>query len=458
MNFFNIHHICIGLFSLLIGTSAYAQRTQKVDFYYVVNDQIQSGSFNIEFKFYKNDVYDVFPKYIDYGQHQYNTLKIKAVVSDLKWSSFTHSSLFKLAFGNDINTPHKGIGKVTADNVYLYSGAGSKEFVYNLKYVNVATYTGIAIGFKVLLENVTYPEAIASTATGKEIIGSGEVSEGILIIPDTPNFKDRKKELENRALIQQGQFDDINTKHLEKSYSYAERLIDPNSDKAVLKTEMASKPSLKQFNSKIAITEDVDRSVVAADEDYRAFTDAMLSNTISSYRNYLNEFPDGRYATNVENRIVGLTPFKIDVDTEIDGVFKVHEIRFVDGVGKKRPIATISDNGDHAIKKAWEGYKKLIVKVPEGRETKVKIRLGRKSTSLELKHEEGVYPEEENNIIKNEELEQPSEYDVNNKEAPESIEDKEEEVEPKNKTLLAFLLSIPFLTAIVYLLYRKHQL
>lgn len=430
-------------FVLFFTLQTEAQRRAKVDFYYTVSQQVYKGSFNLNVQFYYNGEYaSYFPDIIHYDRFDHSKIQLKVTLSKLTWGRSSHKDRFKLAFGNEINTAGEGLLKTRNSNIYLRSSSIAKNLRYNFADVSVLTPTGIALGFFVLDKDATYADVANSTIADNKVIGFGAYLESFTLVPS--NYVESEEgELELSASLIDILFDGFNDAFKEISYNVADAIKTGN--------EEAFLNSITESRSKTSRSFKERRSTVRPehairDADFRSFQQARSTNSIKAYQNYLQEFPNGRYRQNARSSILALTPFKVDVQSTQGEIYKEYNIVFVEGVGSKQPIMTLTNNDDWGIKEEWKDSKNLLLKLPPERSTSVNFNLGSKDTTMVFSNDhilaEG--PAED----------QPS---VQGADDLESKPDEGPSLRGSNKPILAMVTAIPFLFVIGLLLYRKYQ-
>ncbi len=438
----------IFLFCILLGNvnDLIAQQSRKVDFYYTYNRQVYKGSVKLTFKFYHNDIYTSYPEIVKYDEYAPKDIQLKLAISDLEWGRKSHSDQLKLAFGEDMNVPLEGIRKTSFTNVYVRNSSSTRNLSYKFSSLNKLVSSGIALGFVVLRDNATYADVMKSDFSDGKVLGFNFSIQTLTIVPKN-YIVTEEGEIEAVWFLSLLLAEDLNKGMTELSYDMAFLLR--NEEYLSFEEKFKSTKS-KSSSSFFNESPSKKKKETVIDYDFNAFQKASKGNSISSYKTYLGKYPNGKYANNANGRIVDLTPFKIKIDTLEEGVFKVHEIRFLEGVGRKKPLTIISDNDDWAIKEEWEGTKKLIVKVPPERKTEVSLNLGKKSKKIELINnteiEEEIHPKNKIDSFLT-----PS--NIENGRVADNTGESESRV---NKNLLGILLAIPFVGAIAFLLRKKY--
>lgn len=438
------------LFFILLGNvnNLVAQQSRKVDFYYTYNREVYKGSVKLTLKFYHNDIYTSYPEIVNYDEYNPNDIQLKLSISELEWGKKSHNDQLKLAFGDDMNVPIDGIEKTSFTNVYVRNSSKARNLSYKFSSLNKIASSGIALGFVVLKDNATYADVMNSNFSDGKILGFNFNIQTLTIVPKNYVINE-EGEVEAVWFLSLLLAEELNKSMTELSYDMAFLLR--NEEYLSFEEKFKSTKS-KSSSSFLNEKPRKKKETNFIDYDFNAFQKASKTNSISAYNTYLDDYSNGKYASNAKDKIIDLTPFKIKIETLEEGVFKVHEIRFIEGVGRKKPLTIISDNDDWAIKEQWEGNKKLIVKVPPDRKTEVSISLGRKSKKIELINKAEI---EEDIQIENK---VDSFIDSSNSKNQQITDSDEELGNRANKNLLGIILAVPFIGAIVFLLRKKYIL
>ena len=315
----------------LLTNTLFAERSSIINFYYTVNNQIQEGNLRVKYDFYKNDSYIGFPEVVRYDDYENEKLDIKSTISTLKWDAARHEGAYRLAFGNTYNTSGKGLTKASTSNYYLRSISNPKEISYSLYKVKEVTTTAIVTGFVVVDNSTSFDDVAKGEFADSTVLGFGFHIEPVMLIPEGyEEVEPGKVDFANMYLGVLA--DNRNSKFEEWSYRLASYIRDGEYEKIKM-TLLEINPT----NANIFNLDDVIIPKKVTNYDLKAFQEASGQNRIRSYRTYLEEYPNGKYADQARSRILALTPFKINIVEREEDVFMVNSINFLEGVGSAKP-------------------------------------------------------------------------------------------------------------------------
>lgn len=437
--------ILIVIFFISFAFPATSQVIRNIDFYYTLDKQVYQGVLNTKYSlFYENNLIEI-PEFIDYELYDYEKLNLEIKIQSVRFARTDHNERIKIIIGSDNIDISDGLTKTTSSdkNIYFRSSYKPTAFTFQFEDVETATPSLAAFAFFIADIEASYAEMLESDSLK---FGFGAWLESYTIVPKF-SLED-ESDISSGSLIVRILLEGLNETFGELSYEGAHLL------KAEKYTAFESKISegskklneLPYANKGASVTP-------KTDYDKIAFQNAVSENTIFSYQGYINEYPSGKYTSDARRKIVNLTPFVIEVTHSLEEIYKVHNIRFIQGVGGSFPKTIISDNGDWAIKTEWLDSKNVAIKIPQGRSTQVRFQLGSKDTTLVLSNEEEVIQDIEFTDTSSVE---PNSTIKNNSTLLDTVP--EEASKDTSKRYMAILLALPFMLTIGILLYRKHQL
>jgi hypothetical protein len=429
---FQLGFCCLA--SILFLPSAMGQKEANlVSFYYIVGKHVHKGNVKIEIDLYHNGRKLPSADVVDCRKYLPKELDVRVTISAINWGSSTHKDRYKLAFGDEYIIPGDGFRRKGSESLYLGGNRQSVSMVFELTSFQGLSTSGLMLAFFVLDQKATFDDIEHSSAADGKVLGFGSYIHPLTLVP--AGYKESEEgEIEMYSLFNTILISGLNSSFEDLSYELADYIKKGDYQGFERKIEEKGQSSYREVSGNKKSTPKP-KQTKPADADDRAFKKASTANTVDAYQKYLSEYPRGRHAETAKRQVLELTPFDIQVDESFDGPFKYYTVSFREGVGNARPILTLTNNEDWAVKEEWTGHRQVQLKLPPERTVKATFSLGRKSTSLELAHGEFHFSEDKD-------TKPPASPDADT---------------PNNHVAFSILLALPFLGAITYLLYKKHR-
>jgi hypothetical protein len=424
--------LCLLALILCLSSAKGQKDANRVSFYYTAGKHVFKGSVTIDLSLHRNGNKLPSSQVVDCREYSLQNFEIRATVSNLSWGLNDHKDRYKLAFSDEYVVPGDGLRQKGSGGMYLGQNKKPETISFELTSFQELSTSGIFLAFFVLDHKATFEDIESSTSADGKVLGFGCYIHPLTLVP--PNYNESEEgEIEMYNLFNVIFVNGMNSSMEELSYELAEYVKQGDYKGFERKIEEKGPSSSREVSGGKKTTP-IPKQAERADADDRAFKKASIANTAAAYQGYLNEYPRGRYAETAKSQVLELTPFDLQVEEYLEGAFKFYTISFLQGVGTKRPILTLTNNLDWAVKEEWTDHRKVTLKLPPERTVTATFSLGRKSERLELSH--GAY----NFHDTDPEPPVPHEKDTKG-----------------NPIAFSLLLALPFLGAIGYLLHKKYR-
>ncbi len=387
MSFYRILLLLWFLFPFGSGPGLDASPGRKIIFSYVYQGQVYQGSFRAKLLLRQNGE-ETGQDFLDFTDHAGGTVSVDVVFSKLEWARRRHDKELKLVLGTDLRETTDNLTPTRSRGGYDFHLHRSITISYRVSEPSEVTAEMLMHVFAVTEEGNTYEDIENSEIEEGKILGLAISMESFISGPRNL-LVGAREELEMQSWLMDAVLDGLNSKFAEFSEEGADaiRTSDYESLEANLRTTIAESTNSTRKEKKV-----ISRRTEVKDYDLEKFSEASQRNTKRAYRSYLNDFPEGRFRKEANNKILDMTPFHLYIKEEEGDIYKNYHIDFVSGVGNTRPHHSMGNNLDRSIREEWQGTRSVTVSVPRGRSTDYNLRLGRKDTTLFLAYGAVIEP------------------------------------------------------------------